>query len=525
MSEMEFTLGVERPLLSQPYPMSHPARLATLARLFGLQPTPVDKCRVLELDCALGSNLIPMAQALPNSSFVGIDESAAAIAAGNEVINALGLGNIVLKQQSYANPLADQEPFDYVIAHGVFSRQSAPRQDHLLALIFRSLQPKGLAYVSYNIYPGWHMRGMVAEMLQYGIERCIDPGERVGQARSFLDLLVKAALPKDSTYQRFLREEQELLRQAPDLVFEYEYLQPVNNPVYFHGFCDRARAQGLRYVSDANAWTMAPKTFDPEVQKTLDHLALDRVQMEQYMDFLQNRLFRHSILCRDSQVPNYRLEAPIVLEFAIASPSKPRSAVVNLAADHAETFSDRTGASLTTTMPIVKAALMIVGECWPQAIPFRALLGAAIVRLGAKSDLQTLEQAGTALALFALECYTSSNLVELHLYAPAFVAEPSAKPLATPLARLQAERGAQVTTQRHEQVVLSEAERQTVRLLDGTRDRAALVEALLDLVEKGILAPQKAGQQVSQAEEKRHVVEDTLNKILTQLGRSALLVA
>ena len=525
MIETEFTLHAERPRLNQPYALSHPARLATMARLFGLQPPPVHKCRVLELDCAMGSNLIPMAQALPGSSFVGIDESAVAIAAGNEVINALGLENIILEHHDYANPRAEQESFDYVVAHGLYSRQGPPRQDHLLALISRWLQPKGLAYVSYNVYPGWHMRGMVAEMLQYGIERYTDPTERMGQARNFLDFLSRAALPKDSTYQRFLREEHESLRQGPDWALEHEYLQPVNNPVYFHEFCNRARAQGLRYVSDAQAWTMAPKTFDPEVRQQLDRLAVDRIQMEQYIDFLCNRLFRYSILCRDSQAPNYRLEAPIVLEFAVASPSKPRSAVVNLAADYAETFGDRTGASLTTGVPIVKAALMVAGGCWPQAIPFRALLDAAIARLGMTPEPQTLEQAGTALAWFVLECFTSSNLVELHLHPSAFVVEPSAKPLATPLARLQAERGEPVTTQRHEPVVLSEAERQTVRLLDGTRDREALVEALLELVERGILATQRAGQQVSQAEEKRRVVEQTLTQILTQLGRSALLVA
>ena len=62
-------------------------------------------------------------------------------------------------------------------------------------------------------------------------------------------------------------------------------------------------------------------------------------------------------------------------------------------------------------------------------------------------------------------------------------------------------------------------------LLDGSRDRAALVRSLLDLVDRGVLSPQKAGQQVASPEDKRKVVEETLTQILTQLGRSALLVA
>ena len=52
---------------------SHPDRLATQAILFGLTPAPVAACRVLELGCGDGSNLVPMAYGLPGSHFTGID--------------------------------------------------------------------------------------------------------------------------------------------------------------------------------------------------------------------------------------------------------------------------------------------------------------------------------------------------------------------------------------------------------------------------------------------------------------------
>jgi hypothetical protein len=67
-----------------PYPsfsseQTHPDRLATLGLLFGLTPTPIDRCRVLEMGCSAGGNLIPMAATLPHSEFVGIDFSATTI--------------------------------------------------------------------------------------------------------------------------------------------------------------------------------------------------------------------------------------------------------------------------------------------------------------------------------------------------------------------------------------------------------------------------------------------------------------
>jgi tRNA G46 methylase TrmB len=83
----------EVPYPSLSYPQTHPDRLATLATLHGLRPAPVDHCRVLEVGCAGGGNLIPMAEALPDSEFVGIDLSARQLAAALAVVRELGLKN------------------------------------------------------------------------------------------------------------------------------------------------------------------------------------------------------------------------------------------------------------------------------------------------------------------------------------------------------------------------------------------------------------------------------------------------
>src|ERR1035438_1147600 len=80
-----------------PYAQSHPGRLATLATLFGMQPAPVDRCRVLELGCGDGANLLPMAFQFPDSTFVGFDLAEKPIAMGREPIAALGLKNMRLE--------------------------------------------------------------------------------------------------------------------------------------------------------------------------------------------------------------------------------------------------------------------------------------------------------------------------------------------------------------------------------------------------------------------------------------------
>lgn len=71
------------------YRQTHPDRLATMATLFGMTPAPVEGCRVLELGCGEGGNLIPMAFGLPRSQFLGIDLAQRPIQKGQAMVEAL----------------------------------------------------------------------------------------------------------------------------------------------------------------------------------------------------------------------------------------------------------------------------------------------------------------------------------------------------------------------------------------------------------------------------------------------------
>src|SRR6266567_6321347 len=76
------------------FPQTRPDRLATLATLFGLHPASPARARVLELGCAAGGNLIPMALAGPAARFVGIDLSARQIDDARATARELGLTNV-----------------------------------------------------------------------------------------------------------------------------------------------------------------------------------------------------------------------------------------------------------------------------------------------------------------------------------------------------------------------------------------------------------------------------------------------
>src|SRR5262245_45044045 len=87
----------EMPYESDPLYFTHPDALGTAAFLAGISPAPIESCRVLEIGCATGGNLVPMAYALPGSRFVGVDLSPRQIEVGRAHVGALGLSNLELR--------------------------------------------------------------------------------------------------------------------------------------------------------------------------------------------------------------------------------------------------------------------------------------------------------------------------------------------------------------------------------------------------------------------------------------------
>lgn len=163
-------------------PQTHPSRLATVAFLRGMQPAPIGRCRVLELGCGTAANLIPMAFHHPESEFIGLDSAERPVDLGRSIISDLGLGNITL----HLTDVCEANPerlgyFDYIIAHGVYSWVPQPVRERILAISREMLNPQGVAYISYNAYPGNHFRDLVRGMMRFHISAIETPEDKIGQ--------------------------------------------------------------------------------------------------------------------------------------------------------------------------------------------------------------------------------------------------------------------------------------------------------------------------------------------------------
>src|SRR6185503_11176685 len=108
-----------------------------------------------------------------------------------------------------------------------------PVRDKILDICSTNLAPGGVAYVSYNTYPGWHMRGLIRDMMRYHAFRFDGPEARIGQARALLDFLANSARQDTGPYGVLLRRELDLMRNQSDWYIYHEQLEDINDPLYF----------------------------------------------------------------------------------------------------------------------------------------------------------------------------------------------------------------------------------------------------------------------------------------------------
>jgi SAM-dependent methyltransferase len=441
----------------RPFVQTHPDRLATLATLFGLSPAPPAACRVLELGCGSGGNLLPMAAALPGATFVGIDNAGVPIARARALAAQLGLGNVSFHELGIEDYEAPAQAFDFVIAHGVYSWVPEPVREALLALCARVLSSDGVAYVSYNALPGAHLRQMLREALAVHLGEIASPTERIAAARKFLAFLIAAGESDEDLVPTLSRAAREVVDRDDAFLF-HDVLADVNQPYHLHEFAARARAHGLQYLSEAQFSEMQLEVLPAALQSTLQKMG-DRLQREQYLDLLKERRFRQTLLCHAGRTLDHEPRPERLRGMAV-------SGALRWTADHESrrvTFLGPGTAHVVTDHPLLVRTLQAIAGSWPSPC--------WITDLGTERELPAIHD-------MLLRCY-AANLVRLHVQPPFVSTAPPERPRVSPVARLEAAEGSMLTTVRHTHYELDDdLARRVVTLLDGRRDRASLLIAL-----------------------------------------------
>ena len=530
------------PYQSFAYPETHPNRLAVLASLFGRSPAPLAGCRVLEIGCAGGGNLLPIAAALPQAQFVGLDYSQVQIDAAEQAQQALGLSNIsFLCEDMRSVDATSLGEFDYVIAHGIYSWLPADAQAAMLTLCRDCLAEAGVACVSYNTLPGWHMRGMVRDLMLFHAASFGDGPPDVAQAKALLDFMATHVPEENNPYGQYLRSELKMLSGMNASYLAHDHLEKHNEPLYFRDFIARAQGADLDYLGEAEFFTMLGSDLAAGAKSQLSAEIKDIVRLEQYFDFMRNRSFRMSLLVRRGSLVERNVGPERLKSLWVSSTLRPTLSVWATIPSLAEAtpalcsttpvrFETLTGQQLTTANPVTKAALMLLAEAAPASLAFGDLLKAARERLPVSHRVTiALDQDEFTLGADMLIAYGAGALVQLYAasnrVAPESVVHESTTDLSAPAyARWQARQSGELTNLNHMRVSVDEPCRQTVLLLDGSLDRAGLHAAFYKLIVAGTLLLQEEGKAFVPAPD-APVVGQALEAVLNTLAANALICA
>ena len=291
---------------SNPFTYTVPALLEAQGKLFGLTPKDSRKARILELGSSFGGNIITQALYNPEAEFVGVDLTAEQVKKGNEVIEKIGLKNIKLIEKNILDINEDFGKFDYIIVHGVFSWVPDIVKEKIIKICNENLTEEGIAYISYNTYPGWKEADKIREMMLYANKYFpeVSQGDKVQRGKAFISIVAEQMKIYTDVAEKkgdFIKQIEGILNMQ-DYYVGHEQLENINDPMYLHEFVDMLRKENLQYISDVGLRLSIASVYNDSTIEKLQQLSQgDPVIKEQCLDYILDTKFRRSLICKGSQ--------------------------------------------------------------------------------------------------------------------------------------------------------------------------------------------------------------------------------
>lgn len=510
------------PYESLAFAQTHPNYIGAIATLCGLSPALPSRARVLEIGCASGGNLIPMALQFPGGRYLGIDLSERQIKDGQREISDLGLDNIALRQLDIMETTASLGEFDYIIAHGVYSWVPELVRQGLLKVCRQNLAPHGVAFVSYNVFPGWNFKQTVREMMLFHVRNLNDPKRKVEQARALIEFLAEHNQGKESAYGLALKEEMEFLKTREDYYLFHEYLEGNNHPVYFTEFVAHFEAAGLAYVADANLSSMNDELVRPQTLEILQRISSNPMHFEQYSDFLSRRTFRQSLLTRAGTNLGWNFSPEIVTRLRFSGQFVESRAGDENGAAIFKSLHGNTHPQFSTAHRLSREALRHLSEHWPQALSFQELLDAGRQEMHgqppSQDDINALSASLTRLGML--------EMASFFLEPWPFTAQISTHPAVSPLARHQSKKGRRLTTQSHfcEQLGNTPLQSEIIAMLNGQNTPADIADKMAHALVAARQQINVHGRQIRDKKGFAAFIHELVMELLPKLARAGLLV-
>ena len=512
------------PYASFPYPYSSHERMHTIGKLFGMQPVDYKKARVLELGCASGGNILPLASQYPDSEFTGVDSSRVQIDMAIAHVRNLGLKNIEFRHQSIMDITEDLGQFDYIITHGILSWVPMEVQDKILSVCNNNLTDNGIAYISYNTYPGWNFVKSLRDMMLYHTANFSDPARKVTEAANLLEFIRKANPDAENyPYLQVITNELKMLEKVNPSYLYHDHLEVHNEPYYFHEFMHKARTHSLQYLGEVSLSSMFLGNLAAEAAKTLGQIANDIVRVEQYMDFIRNRRFRCTLLVHNNVNINRNLNPNMLQGFYLTTSlrSEATQEIMNLSSRQKITFTiPDSKASFTTDSMVIITALNLLIQQGNKPIATGDFMHLVREQLRDKLDPAQENMILTNFLRLVL-----ADAISIHSSAGNFTNKVSQLPMASTYARYQATNNIWITNQKFEKVDIDLFTRILLQYLDGKNDFDVIYTKMLSHFVRNELQMNESGRQIQDQNEIGRRLKSLIDNYLHNFAARAILVS
>jgi methyltransferase-like protein len=382
------------------------------------------------------------------------------------------------------------------------------------------LAPQGVGFVSYNAYPGGHIRQMTREIMLYHTRALSEPHEKIQQSIAIMTFLANGA-NQGKLYQKMYDAELDTLRDRNPENIYHDDLSDANQPFYLYQFVENIGRHSLKYISDVQYFSTRDLTYPPDVIKALDSMGDDVVMREQYLDFLNCRRFRQSLICHHEVDLDRRPRVEMLEKLRMASRVKPTSEQPELASKKSEEFVGPKVENIEIDHSLTKAALSYLGQLWPRSASLNEIISEAKQLLSKESGSQwVVNDNDEAILREIFMRIFGSGLIEFRTFEPRYADSVSDRPMVSPLARWQAERGETVFNLRYESLnIEDQLGLKLISVLDGTRDRDEILSEMMRFVRSPELRADDAERQKLEGE-----LPQALDKKLAEMAYLALLV-
>jgi methyltransferase-like protein len=444
-----------------------------------MSPLPIERCRVLELGCGAANNLVSMAFQLPGSEFVGIDLGRIPISSGQAIVAELRLQNVTLQAMDLCDPSLDKfGMFDFIIAHGVYSWVPQPVRQRILQICRNMLTPQGIAYISYNAYPGCHFRDLVRHMMCFHTQKFEGVTEKATQARALVKFVAESRIKPDYYTEAFRAQLGRIVKYGDESLY-HDDLNAFAKPFYFHEFMEEADRHDLKYVGEAVLDTSDRALFTDEALRRISELeGANEIVREQYKDFLCGTGFRQTLLCRkDTRLATAFVQERIPELFAMSDfvpMTNPETA-----GDSPIEFKSPRGDKVEIAHPVWRSGLSFVCSQWPCAVSFGDIMK-EVRQTERKKSVDSDPATQAAMIAAALKQSYQLGVVSLRVRPPNVVNRVSERPAISRLAHAQLRQGGPVASQLHMSMKIADATgKHFMSLLDGTRDLETLTAEMI----------------------------------------------